>query len=107
MGLLPTSPLWVWPKSLFSEQSPRPSPCPPGNTLEVHKTFQEVTTDPPEPSPEDTPSPPKSRTPMNVTALLMSRSKTDVPPCLVSPEPRCTHALTLATTTSSTPSPTL
>merc|ERR1712029_1156229 len=101
----PPSPPSVWPRSLFSEDLPRPSPCPPENTPEDPRTFQVVTTDPPEPSQEDTRSRPKSKTLKPVTAPLTSKSRTDELPCLVSPA-ACTPAWTRATTTSSTPSPT-
>merc|ERR1711933_416833 len=70
-------------KSFFSEDLPRPSPCLLPNTPEDPRTFLEVTTDPPEPSPEDTPSPPRSKTLRPVTVPSTSRSRTDVLPCLV------------------------
>merc|ERR1712021_32232 len=93
-------------KSFFSEDLPRVLQCLPVNTPEDHRIFQEVTTDPPTPSREDTLSRPRSKTLRNVTAPSTSRSRTDALPCLVSLDAWSTRALTHATTTSSTLSPT-
>merc|ERR1712130_46863 len=90
----------------MGEDLPMLSPCLPRNTPEDPRTFLVVTTDPLEPSPEDTLSPPRSKTLRPVTAPSTSRSRTDVPPCLELPAAWSTLASTRATTTSSTPSPT-
>merc|ERR1712197_65131 len=91
---------------LFSSEDLRNTPCLPVNTPEDHRIFLEVTMDPPTPSPEDTHSRPRLKTLKSVTVPSMLRSRTDVPPCLVSLDAWSTRALTRATTISSTPSPT-
>merc|ERR1712154_183218 len=81
--LLETSPPSDLSRSFFSEHWLSSLLCLLANTPEDLRTFLVDTMDPQEPSLEDTPSLPRSRMLMSVTASSTSSSRTDVLLCLV------------------------